>query len=125
MTFTNNEIEVLQVLLDAKRPLTCAGIIEHSPNKTWKNRSIHLLINALLEKNVVEEAGFVRTGKTFGRAFAVSKEGQKAYLKEAIDFAGKVDTTELMSAVFAEKEIDIETINKLEKIIAKRRGELQ
>jgi len=125
MIFTNNEIEVVKILLKAERPLTCADIIANSANKTWKDRSIYLLINTLLEKNAIEEAGFVRTGRTYGRTFAVTNIGKEAYLNEAINFIDKTDTIELMSALFDKKEIDLDTIQNLEELIKKRKGNLQ
>ena len=124
MIFTNNEIEIMKVLLGAECPLTCAGIIANSVNKTWKDRSIHLLINTLLEKNAIEEAGFVRTGRTYGRTFAVTNTGRDAYLKEAVNFVDKTDTVELMAALFDKKEIDLNTIQNLEELIKKRKENL-
>jgi len=124
MIFTNNEIEVMKVLLKAECPLTCVDIIANSVNKTWKDRSIHLLINSLLEKNAIEEIGFVRTGRTYGRTFAVTNFGREAYLKEAVNFVDKTDTIEFMAALFDKKEIDLETIQNLEELIKKRKEDL-
>ena len=58
---TNSEREIMQVLWKSEKPLTASGIIAASPNKEWKNSSVHLLIKSLLDKDLVEVAGFKPT----------------------------------------------------------------
>ena len=67
---TKSELEVMHVLWAAGKPLSRAGILEHSSDKTWKDSSVHILLNGLLDKEYIQEAGFARSGKTFGRLFA-------------------------------------------------------
>ncbi len=46
--------------MGAGRSLTASEIIKASGDKEWKNSSIHLMVNALLEKGFLEVAGFKR-----------------------------------------------------------------
>lgn len=64
---TNSEREIMQVLWKSEKPLTASGIIAASPNKEWKNSSVHLLIKSLLDKDLVEVAGFEKTTKNYYR----------------------------------------------------------
>ena len=66
---TNSEREIMQVLWKSEKPLTASGIIAASPNKEWKNSSVHLLIKSLLDKDLVEVAVFEKTTKNYARTF--------------------------------------------------------
>lgn len=66
---TNSEREIMQVLWKSEKPLTASGIIAASPNKEWKNSSVHLLIKSLLDKDLVEVTGFEKTTKNYARTF--------------------------------------------------------
>lgn len=69
MEFTKKEQELMDVLWKAGRPLSSKEIVENSIDKTWKDSSIHILLNSLLDKGAIKEAGYVRTGKGYGRTF--------------------------------------------------------
>ena len=125
MDFTNNEVDVLKTLLVADHPLTSAEIIANSVNKTWKDRSIHLFIKMLLEKGAIQEVGFVRTGKTFGRTFAVTDIGRREHLNMAVDFIKDAAPTEIVAAMFDREDVNIETLQNIEKMIKKRKRELK
>ena len=47
---TNSEHEILQVMWKAGRPLSRAEILKLSTEKTWKDNSIHILLNGMLDK---------------------------------------------------------------------------
>ncbi|MFR0734692.1 MAG: hypothetical protein ACLSHU_11375 [Oscillospiraceae bacterium] len=65
--------------MGCRRALCRADIIARSQDKTWKDSSVHILLNSMLKKEAIQEAGFVRRGKGYGRVFtpAISEE---AYL---------------------------------------------
>ena len=65
MEFTKKEQELMEVLWKAGRPLSSKEIVENSIDKTWKDSSIHILLNSLLDKGAIKEAGYVRTGKGY------------------------------------------------------------
>lgn len=50
MELTKSELEIMNVIWDAKRPLTRGEILDLSVDKKWKDNSIHILLNRLLEK---------------------------------------------------------------------------
>lgn len=67
---TGNEGEVMETMWRENRPMSRSEIIEASPERSWKQSTIHLLLNSLLEKGAIEVCGFTRAGKTYGRTFA-------------------------------------------------------
>lgn len=53
-------------------PLTSSEVVEASPDRNWKASSVHLLLNSLLNKGVIEVRGFKRTAKNYARTFQPS-----------------------------------------------------
>lgn len=79
MNFTENELQVMQILWNAKTDLSRKDIIEQSPNRTWKDNSIHVLLNSLMKKGAVKVVGMQPAGKVYARTFAADIS-QEEYL---------------------------------------------
>lgn len=98
MDLTKSELEVMEVLWQAERPLSKSEILTMSENKTWKDSYIHIILKSLLEKEALVEAGRVRTGKTFGRLFS-PKISCEEYYAENVFSGGKERLPMLFSAL--------------------------
>ena len=79
MELTKSELEIMNVIWRADRPLTRGEILEKSVDKTWKDNSIHILLNRLLAKGAVVENGFARSGKSYGRLYEAAISGEDYY----------------------------------------------
>lgn len=96
MVLTRSELEIMDVLWDSQVPLSRGELLEQSTDKNWKDSSVHILLNGLLRKGAIREAGFVKRSKTFGRTFApvMSREGYFATTifshKKKPDFVGLI-----------------------------------
>ena len=66
---TNSEKQIMEVLWKSDVPLSSHAIILSSSDKTWKNSSVHLLLNSLLDKELIEVAGFEKRTKNYARVF--------------------------------------------------------
>jgi len=66
---TNSEKQIMEVLWKSDVPLSSHDIILSSSDKTWKNSSVHLLLNSLLDKELIEVAGFEKRAKNYARVF--------------------------------------------------------
>ena len=64
---TKSELAIMEVMWDQEDALTATEIIKVSGDKEWKNSSVHLLVNALLEKKFIEVVGFKKTTKNYAR----------------------------------------------------------
>ena len=60
MELTRSELEIMDVLWAAEQPLSRSDLLEDSQEKTWKDSSVHILLNGMLQKGVIREAGFDR-----------------------------------------------------------------
>ena len=69
MYLTKNEIEIMDVLWRENRALSRGEILNLSTDKTWMDSSVHILLNSMLKKGAIREAGFVKCGKTCGRVY--------------------------------------------------------
>lgn len=124
MELTKNEVEIMQVLWEAGRPLTGVEIVNKSVNKSWKSKSIHILINSLLKKEAIREAGFIRSGKAFARTFEPTENGESYYAGVLAEIASKTSVKSLFSALFSSRDITADTIKELEDMINKKKQEL-
>ena len=125
MELTKSELEVMNVLWQANRPLSRSEILVLSTSKTWKDSSIHILLNGLLNKNAIKEAGYVRSGKTFGRLYAANISCQEYYAKNVFAGSSKEVLPMLFSALIQSDGISPELINELEDMLEKRKRELE
>lgn len=66
---TKSEMAIMEVMWDQEEALTATEIIKVSGDKEWKDSSVHLLVNALLEKKFIEVVGFKKTTKNYARTF--------------------------------------------------------
>lgn len=125
MELTKSELEVMNVLWQANRPLSRSEILTLSTSKTWKDSSIHILLNGLLNKNAIKEAGYVRSGKTFGRLYAANISCQEYYAKNVFAGSSKEVLPMLLFALIQSDGISPELINELEDMLEKRKRELE
>lgn len=124
MDLTKSELEVMEVLWQAGRPLSKTEILTMSENKTWKDSYIHLMLKSLLEKKAIVEAGRVRTGKTFGRLFSPKISCEEYYAKNVFN-GGKERLPILFSALVRSEDLSPELIDQLEEMLEKRKKELE
>lgn len=68
-TLTKKELEMMTVLWQSETALTASEILKASTNRTWKDKSLHILINSLLQKNLIVVDGFKRMEKVYARSF--------------------------------------------------------
>lgn len=67
---TKSESEVMYLLWHTDRALSAAEMVTLSPQKTWKDSYIHLMVNSLLKKGMITPAGFVKTFRNYARNYA-------------------------------------------------------
>ena len=124
MKLTKSELEIMNVLWKAERPLSRGDILSLSEDKTWKDNSIHILLNGMLKKEAIQEAGFARSGKVWGRLYAPAVTIQEYYAENLFAQASTKEFPLLFSAMINSEGVTAELIDELEEILQKRKQEL-
>ena len=84
----------------------------------------HMPKNGLLKKGAIIEAGFVKTGKTYGRVYAANISGEEYYCSKILDFCGQNGLPNIFSALIHCDGVTIELIDQIEAKLADRKKEL-
>lgn len=120
MNLTKNEVEIMDVLWAADKPLSRSELIAMSVDKTWKESSIHVLLNSLLRKGAISEAGFVKNGKAIGRTYAAAVTCEEYHaLAAASNTKIKPELSKLFSALLKEFNPSAETLSEMKATLDK------
>lgn len=98
MYLTKNELEIMDVLWENERPLSRGELMDLSTDKSWKNSSVHILLNSMLKKGAIKEAGFARCGKTCGRTYAAALSVEEYYISTLSSTKARPDPVKFISA---------------------------
>ena len=106
MELTKSELEFMDVLWDTGEPMSRADLLDHSEAKSWKDSSVHILLNGLLAKNAIREAGFVKRSKTYGRVFAPNLTREEYFATTVFSHRHKPEILGLFKALLQRPEVD-------------------
>ena len=113
MYLTKNELEIMDVLWEQKRPLSRGELLSLPENKTWMDSSIHILLNSLLRKGAIREAGYAKCGKTSGRVYEAAFSCAEYYVTTLDSTKIQPSPSELMQAYLAAKPLAEEEKEKI------------
>ena len=120
MELTRSEMEIMDVLWDAGIPLSRADLLERSGEKTWKDSSVHILLNGLLQKNAIREAGFVKRSKTYGRTFLPMLTREEYFATTIFSHRHKPRIVGLFEALLRREDITEEELSQIKALIQNR-----
>lgn len=123
MELTKSEMEIMDVFWASEIPLSRADLLEQEEEKTWKDSSVHILLNGLLQKGAIREAGFVRRSKTYGRTFLPNLTREEYFASTIFSHRHKPRMEELFAALLCRPEITKDTLDRLQQMLDScRRG---
>ena len=120
MELTRSEMEIMDVLWDAKTPMSRADLLAHSQEKSWKDSSVHILLNGLLNKGVIREAGFVKRSKTFGRTFVPTMTREEYFATTIFSHRHKPQIVGLVEALLRRKDITPDQLEQMGRLVQER-----
>ncbi len=123
MKLTKSEQEVMETLWLAGRPLPRSEIIDLSPKRSWSASTIHILLNSLLEKGAIKEAGFVKRNKTYGRLYAPEISSEDYY--SSTIFSDQKAIPMYFSALLRSDALTADMVTELEEMLEQRKKELE
>jgi predicted transcriptional regulator len=123
---TDSEQQVLDLLWDREDALTSSEIVEYCEDRTWKESYIHILINSLLKKNMIEVAGFKKTTKNYARTFrpTMTREDYSILQLKQNQKVSSSTLSHLFSAML-EDETDERVLDELSRMIEEKRKSLK
>ena len=124
MELTKSELQIMDVLWASDVPLSRSDLLERSEEKTWKDSSVHILLNGLLAKGAIQEAGFVKRSKTYGRTFVPSLTREEYFATTIFCHTHKPQFVGLMEALLRRKDITAEDLSQVETLIEEKKKTL-
>lgn len=121
MELTRSEMEIMDVLWGSNVPLSRADLLAHSEEKTWKDSSVHILLNGLLQKGAIQEAGLVKFSKTYGRVFAPTMTREEYYARTIFSHRHKPQLVGLFAALLDREDITDQDLQSIQQLIDKKR----
>ena len=124
MELTKSEMEIMDVLWNRNEPLSRADLIFCEAEKSWKDSSIHILLNGLLKKKAIQEAGFVKCSKTYGRTFEPNLSREEYFATTIFSHRHKPEMEGLFAALLERPEVDAQVLERLQMLLDHRRSGL-
>ena len=117
MELTKSEMEIMDVLWESKVPMSRADLLARSEEKTWKDSSVHILLNGLLQKGAIQEAGLVKRIKTYGRVFAPTMTREEYFANTIFCHRHKPEIIGLFAALLKREEITAAYLKAIEELL--------
>ena len=122
MELTKSEMEIMDVLWESGEALSRSDLLERSQEKSWKDSSVHILLNGLLQKGAIREAGLVKRSKTYGRTFAPTLSREEYFAVTIFSHRHKPEIVGLMQALLSRPDITPEQLEEIACLVAARKG---
>lgn len=120
MELTKSELEIMDVLWDSQRPMSRSDLLAASQDKSWKDSSVHILLNGLLAKEAIREAGLVKRGKTFGRLFLPTLTREEYFAGTIFSHRCKPRIVPLFEALLSRPDITQEELAQIRALVDAR-----
>ena len=122
MELTRSEMEIMDVLWNSGVPMSRSDLLAHSEEKSWKDSSVHILLNGLLAKGAIQEAGLVKRSKTYGRTFAPTLTREEYFATTIFSHKEKPNIVGLIAALLKRKEITEDQLDQIKNLVIERKN---
>ena len=122
MVLTRSELEIMDVFWASDTPLSRSDLLERSDEKSWKDSSVHILLNGLLQKEAIHEVGFVKRGKTYSRTFLPTRTREEYFAAMIFSFRHKPDIVGLLEALLKREDITSAELDAMEQLIQDKKA---
>ncbi len=120
MELTRSEMEIMDVMWETGTPMSRADLLAHSEEKTWKDSSVHILLNGLLQKGAIQEAGLVKRSKTYGRVFSPTLTREEYFAATIFSHRHKPEIVALFAALLQREDITPAHLSQIQELIQQK-----
>lgn len=120
MELTRSEMQIMDVLWASDIPLSRSDLLDRSEEKTWKDSSVHILLNGLLAKKAIKEAGFVKRSKTYGRTFVPTLSREEYFATTIFSHTHKPNFVGLMRALLERDDLTLDDLKQVDLLVQDR-----
>ena len=120
MELTKSEMEIMDVLWETGKPMSRADLLARSEDKTWKDSSVHILLNGLLQKCAIHETRMVKRSKTYGRLFAPTMTREEYFAATIYSHRYKPDIVKLIDALLQREDITKQELEQIAELVAQK-----
>ena len=122
MELTKSEMQIMDVLWGTQKPLSRSDLLAHSEEKSWKDSSVHILLNGLLQKGAIREAGVVKRSKTYGRTFAPTLTREEYFATTIFCHRHKPEIVGLFAALLKREDVSQEDLAQISALVSERQN---
>ena len=101
---TDKELEIMQVLWDNETPMTGSEIVSASKDRTWKEKSIYIIVNSLLKKNAIAFDHYKSTATNTARVYRAAISLEEYAALNVLEL--NPDIVSVITAIFRGKKFD-------------------
>ena len=120
MELTRSEMEIMDVMWESGIPMSRADLLARSEEKTWKDSSVHILLNGLLQKGAIQEVGLVKRSKTYGRVFAPTLTREEYFATTIFCHRHKPNIVGLFEALLRREDITSEDLAQIALLVEQK-----
>ena len=120
MVLTKSEMQIMDVLWEDGNPLSRSDFLDRAEEKSWKDSSVHILLNGLLRKGIIREAGIVKRTKTYGRTVLPTMTREEYFATTTFSHPHKPDMTGLIQALLERPEADAAALKDIQALVEQR-----
>lgn len=110
-------MEIMDVLWEDGGALSRSDFLDRSSEKSWKDSSVHILLNGLIRKGMIQEAGVVKRTKTYGRTFLPTMTREEYFIYSSYSHRYKPNTVALAKALLERPEADQQVLKEIRALI--------
>jgi len=121
MELTKSEMEIMDVMWASEIPLSRSDLLARSEEKSWKDSSVHILLNGLLQKGAIREAGMVKRSKTYGRTFSPTLTREEYFATTIFSHRHKPEIVGLFAALLSREDITGEQLAQIAEMVENRK----
>ena len=122
MELTKSEMEIMDVLWEKKVTMSRSDLLASSEEKSWKDSSVHILLNGLLQKEAIREAGLVKRSKTYGRLFVPTMTREEYFANTIFSHRYKPQIQGLFAALLNRPEITTQDLEAVSRMIQEKKA---